>query len=92
MPHEIQIGDHVMFLENRPAPDILSVGLVGQVVDPGHAAQRVESLCSVSRRPRILGRSRKSGARVETGPIGRLICCRGEKCLPQPLPKAKYQH
>jgi hypothetical protein len=36
MPHEIQIGDDVMFLENRPVPDNLSVGLVGQVVDPGH--------------------------------------------------------
>jgi hypothetical protein len=36
MPNEIRIGDHVMFLENRPAPDILSVGLVGQIVDPGY--------------------------------------------------------
>ena len=33
---QISIGDHVMFLENRPAPDIQSVGLVGQVIDPGH--------------------------------------------------------
>jgi hypothetical protein len=36
MPHEIRIGDYVMFLENRPVPDILSVGLIGQVVDPGN--------------------------------------------------------
>ena len=32
---QINIGDHDMFLENRPAPD-QSVGLVGQVIDPGH--------------------------------------------------------
>jgi hypothetical protein len=38
MPHEIRIGDYVIFLENRPAPDILSVGLIGEVVDPGHTA------------------------------------------------------
>jgi hypothetical protein len=38
MTPEIQIGDHVMFLENRPAPDVLSVGLIGEVVDPGHTA------------------------------------------------------
>jgi hypothetical protein len=25
-----------IFLENRPVPDILSVGLIGQVVDPGN--------------------------------------------------------
>jgi len=36
MPDEIQIGDNVMFLENRPVPDILSVGLVGQVINPGY--------------------------------------------------------
>jgi hypothetical protein len=36
VPHEIRVGDHVMFLENRPVPDIQSVGLIGQVVDPGH--------------------------------------------------------
>ena len=33
---EIQIGDYVLFLENRPVPDVQSVGLVGRVVDPGH--------------------------------------------------------
>ena len=36
MTQEIQIGDHVLFLENRPVPDVQSVGLVGRVVDPGH--------------------------------------------------------
>jgi hypothetical protein len=36
MTHEIQIGDYVLFLENRPVPDVQSVGSVGQVVDPGH--------------------------------------------------------
>ena len=38
MGHEIQIGDYVLFLENRPVPDIQSVGLVGQVINPGHAS------------------------------------------------------
>jgi hypothetical protein len=37
MPQEIRIGDYVMLLENRPVPDIRSVGLVGQVIDPGYA-------------------------------------------------------
>jgi hypothetical protein len=36
MQPEIRIGDDVMFLENRAVPDVQSVGLVGQVVDPGH--------------------------------------------------------
>ena len=31
-------GDYVMFRDDRPAPDIRSVGLVGQIVDPGHRA------------------------------------------------------
>jgi hypothetical protein len=73
MTHEIQIGDYVLFLENRPVPDVQSVGLVGQVVDPGHKPPDSSKVyVSLPQRPRILGRSRKSGARAETGLIGRL--------------------
>ena len=38
MPDDMQIGDYVMFPDDRPAPDIQSMGLVGQIIDPGHKA------------------------------------------------------
>ncbi len=38
MKNEIRIGDYVMFRDDRPPPDVRSLGLVGQVVDPGHKA------------------------------------------------------
>jgi hypothetical protein len=36
MPNEIQIGDGVMLRDDRPVPFIRSIGLVGEIVDPGH--------------------------------------------------------
>jgi hypothetical protein len=36
MSIEIRLGDYVVFREDRPAPDVRSLGLVGQVIDPGY--------------------------------------------------------
>ncbi len=37
MSKEFQIGDYVMLRDDRPA-DLRSLGVVGQIVDPGHNA------------------------------------------------------